>query len=56
MDAVERVQEDELDGGYCLVKLKGEETFVSVLMKYDEFLYAAKIQPRQLHAETDSGD
>ena len=55
MDAVERVVEDTQEG-HCLVKLKGEESNVSVKMTYDEFLYATKIHPRQLYAQADSGD
>jgi len=53
MDAVEVVLED---GAGCKLKLKGDQHWAPVSMKYDEFLYAAKIQPRQLYAETDSGD
>ena len=54
MDAVERVIEHEDDT--CGLVLKGYASVMQVDMKYDEFLYAAKIQPRQLYAQTNSGD
>ena len=55
LDAVEGVKEDT-SGMACYLKLKGLEELIPIDMTYDKFLLAAKIHPRQLHAETDSGD
>jgi len=55
MDAVESVREESHDLN-CYVKLKFCEKPILVDMIYDEFLFAAKVQPRQLHVKTDSGD
>ncbi len=55
MDAVESVAEDS-EKLTCYVKLKFCEEPIPVDMVYDEFLFAAKVQPRQLHVKTDSGD
>ncbi len=55
MDAVESVREESNDLN-CYVKLKFCEEPILVDMVYDEFLFAAKVQPRQLHVKTDSGD
>jgi hypothetical protein len=55
MDAVESVVED-YEKLICYVKLKFCEEPIKVDMVYDEFLFAAKVQPRQLHVKTDSGD
>ena len=55
MDAVESVRED-CEKLVCYVKLKFCEEPIKVDMVYDEFLFAGKVQPRQLHVKTDSGD
>ena len=56
MDAVEKVMEGEDDSTTCSLKLKGDDHWFTVRMTYDEFLHAAKVQPRQLYAQANTGD
>ena len=48
LDSVEQVIEYE---NTCGLLLKGSSAYLEIDMGYDEFLLAAKIQPRQLHVE-----